>query len=84
MLPPGYISRVPLPEGAVEDPGLQFPWQTPSRWTYPGANSSDGNGNSNGARKFDRELPEPADQECLMRTHIQWHPKKGTKTYLKV
>lgn len=86
MLPENFISSVPPPEKAISETGLQFPWQTPSRWTYPARLTTqdqnvlippDPNESTGG-------IPDIADEECLKRTNIPWNKKKGTKVYLRV
>ena len=90
MLPRDYISRIPSPKDAVEDPGLQYPWQTPMHWAYP-AGIALGPRNKN-LGHLTREdfgtsvyrIPILADEECLRRSNIPWQPKKKNKTYIKV
>lgn len=83
MLPSNYISRIPAPEGAIEEPGLQFPWQTMSRWVYP-AKKKDGEDGVSDPNDHTGGVPEVANEECLKRCDISWWQKKGTKVYLKV
>jgi hypothetical protein len=83
-LPSDYISRIPTPEGAVAEKGLQYPWQTPAHWTYPTADELD----EGRLRKEPNEgtggIPDVASEECLKRATVSWTQKKGTKEYLKV
>ena len=89
-LPRDYISRIPIPEGAVEDPGLQYPWQTPGHWAYPAGltfgrrkkNSEQSTGDDFGIPATD--IPNLAHEECLKRLDIPWDPKRKPKTYIKV
>lgn len=93
MMPRDYISRIPVPQGAVEDPGLQYPWQTPSRWAYPASLNSvetkkvlgntAGDIHEPGAPPI-YGLPHLADEECLRRSDIPWEPHRKTKMYIKV
>ena len=90
MLPAGYISRIPAPEDSIEEGGLHYPWQTPSKWTYPaGASNQDGDTTDDMTRPRDPNghsggIPDVADEECLKRTNIPWTPQKGNKVYLNV
>lgn len=88
MLPEDYMSRIPAPDGAVAETGLQYPWQTPSRWTYPAAlttQEKDANGGiPRDPNDSTCEIPEVPDKKCLKRTNIPWEEKNGTKVYLKV
>lgn len=95
MMPRDYISRIPVPQDAVEDPGLQYPWQTPSRWAYSaGLNSVEPKkvlghtaGDVHEHEPGDPPiygLPRLADEECLRRSDIPWEPHRKTKTYIKV
>jgi hypothetical protein len=86
LLPKNYVSSAPPPENAIAETGLQFPWQTPSRWTYPAGLTTQGD---NGRIPRDPNestggIPDVADEECLKRTNIPWDEKKGTKVYLAV
>jgi hypothetical protein len=89
MLPENYISGVPAPPGAIAETGLQYPWQTPSRWTYPAGLTTQGeeinrDGIPHDPNNSTGGIPDAANEECLKRTDIPWEPKKGTKVYLKV
>lgn len=86
MLPENFISSAPPPEKAISEIGLQFPWQTPSRWTYPaGSTAQDQNVRiPQDPNESTGGIPDIADEECLKRTNIPWDKKKGTKVYLKV
>jgi len=84
MLPADYISRVPEPQGSVDDIGLHFPWQTPSRWTYPITAHDQDERIPRDPNDHTGGLPDIADEECLKRTNIPWKKKGGTKVYLKV
>jgi len=92
-----FISCVPDPDGAVEEAGLQYPWQTPARWTYPTLEEVEGMRTERmskagvmaaGMRKEPNEgtggIPDVASEECLKRATVPWTQKKGTKVYLKV
>ena len=79
-----YISRVSAPVDAVEEPEMQFPWQTPSHWVYPVSKAGDGEDDVNDPNDHVGGVPEVADEECLKRTDIPWTQKKGTKVYLEV
>jgi hypothetical protein len=89
MLPSDYISGVPPPADAMEETGLQYPWQTPSRWTYhAGVTTQEEDDGKEDIPRDPNEstggIPDVADEECLKRTNIPWDQKKGTKVYLKV
>jgi hypothetical protein len=89
MLPPNYISEIPEPEGSVKEGFLLYPWQTPTRWTYPFAIQSQDDSRDNTIPPRDPNehyggIPDVADQECLRRADIPWRQKGGTKVYLKV
>jgi hypothetical protein len=89
-LPRDYISRIPVPEGAVEDPGLQYPWQTPGHWAYPaGLTSGQDKKNSEQSTRDESGvavpgIPNLAHEECLQRSDIPWDPHMKPKTYIKV
>ena len=83
-LPSDYISRIPAPEGAVEEMGLPYPWQTPSRWTYPTAEEGGVDRMSKEPNEGEGGIPDVASEECLKRATVPWTQKKGTKEYLKV
>jgi len=91
MMSRDYISRIPVPHGAVEDLGLQYPWQTPSHWAYPaGVSSVERKEMAKNSSGVDPGVPPVygfprlADDECLRRSDILWEPHKKTKTYIKV
>ena len=92
-----FISCVPGPEGAAEEEGLQYPWQTPARWMYPTLEEVEGMRTERMSkagvmdavmRKEPNEgtggIPDVANEECLKRATVPWTQKKGTKVYLKV
>ena len=89
-LPRDYMSRIPTPEAAVEDPGLQYPWQTPGHWAYP-ASLISGHTNKAAEQSTGEDfrvsaggIPNLAHEECLKRSDIPWDPKRKPKTYIKV
>jgi len=82
MLPWDFLSHAPAHEAAVEELGLQYPWQTPLRWAYPTADDLPIPPNEP-PEPID-DLPDIASKECLKSAEIPWTQKKGTKVYLKV
>lgn len=81
----------------MDDEGLQYPWQTPARWTYPTREEVEGMREEMmsrtgimgpGMRKEPNEgtggIPDVASEECLKRATVPWTQNKGTKVYLKV
>jgi hypothetical protein len=96
-MPSDFMYCVPGPEGAMDDEGLQYPWQTPARWTYPTREEVEGMREEMmsrtgimgpGMRKEPNEgtggIPDVASEECLKRAAVPWTQNKGTKVYLKV
>jgi len=65
--------------------GLQFPWQTPARWSYLAAEEmGEGPIGEKEPNEGTGGIPDVASEECLKRATVPWTQRKGTKEYLKV
>jgi hypothetical protein len=77
-LPKQYIQPATNSLGVAWEVGLQYPWQTPIRWTYHAHEGKNASWDPMGS------LPAKGDEECLQRATIPWKFPEGNNHFVKV